>query len=162
MDFGAYLDAGEGVEILIPSRYLTEVPSIGDELEVFVYTDSEDRLVATTDRPFVSVGEFGFLRVADIHPKVGAFLDWGLPKDLLCPFNEQKERMARDKIYLVYVYLDYATKRIVASGKIEKFLGNTYPEYKPRQAVEALVWQRTDIGYKVIVDNLFAGMLYTD
>lgn len=162
VDFGAYLDGGNGVEILIPSRYLTEVPAPGDELEVFVYTDSEDRLVASTDKPALTVGEFGFLRVADIHPKVGAFMDWGLPKDLLCPFNEQKDRMLRDKYYLVYVYLDYATKRIVASAKVEKFLGNTFPEYALRQPVEALVWQRTDIGYKVIIDNLFAGMLYAD
>ncbi len=161
-DFGAYLDGGNGVEILIPSRYLSEPPVPGDVLNVFVYTDSEDRLIATTDKPSLSVGQFGFLRVTDIHPRVGAFLDWGLPKDLLCPFNEQKDKMYKDKVYLVYVYLDYATKRIVASSKIEKFLGNTFPDYRMKDAVEALVWQRTDIGYKVIVDNLFAGMLYAD
>lgn len=162
-DFGAYLDGGNGVEILIPARYLTEVPRPGDELVVFVYTDSEDRLIATTDHPILTVGQFGFLRVKDIHPKVGAFLDWGIPqKDLLCPFNEQKEKMTLGGIYLVYIYLDYATKRVVASSKIEKFLGNTYPDYRVKDEAEALVWQRTDIGYKVIIDNLFSGMLYVD
>lgn len=162
-DFGAYLDGGNGVEILIPSRYLTGVPSPGDELDVFVYNDSEDRLIATTETPAVAVGDFGFLRVSDVNPRMGAFLDWGISgKDLLCPFNEQRDRMIRDGHYLVYAYLDYATKRIVASSKVEKFLGNTFPEYEPHQKVNVLVWQRVDIGYKVIVDNLFAGMLYTD
>lgn len=162
-DFGAYLDGGNGVEILIPARYLAEVPQAGDELDVFVYNDSEDRLIATTDHPIITVGEFGFLRVKDVNPKFGAFLDWGIPqKDLLCPFNEQRERMKTGGIYLVYIYLDYATKRVVASSKIEKFLGNTFPEYQIKDEVKALVWQRTEIGYKVIVDNLFAGMLYVD
>ena len=105
-DFGAYLDGGNGVEILIPSRYLPDVPEIGSEIDVFVYTDSEDRLIATTEHPYIQVGQFGFLRVADIHPRVGAFMDWGLPKDLLCPFNEQRDKMVRDNIYLVYAYLD--------------------------------------------------------
>lgn len=162
-DFGAYLDGGNDVEILIPARYLTGVPQPGDELDVFVYTDSEDRLIATTDHPVLTVGQFGFLRVKDVHPRVGAFLDWGIPqKDLLCPFNEQKEKMVAGGVYLVYVYLDYATKRVVASSKIEKFLGNTFPEYRAKEEVEALVWQRTPIGYKAIIDNLYAGMLYVD
>lgn len=162
-DFGAYLDGGNGVEILIPARYLDGAPAPGDELNVFVYNDSEDRLIATTETPAAKVGEFCFMRVADVHPRMGAFLDWGISgKDLLCPFNEQREKMERNNFYLVYVYLDYATKRIVASSKIEKFLGNTFPEYKIHQKVDALVWQRIEIGYKVIVDNLFAGMLYTD
>ncbi|MDE5900180.1 MAG: GntR family transcriptional regulator [Muribaculaceae bacterium] len=162
-DFGAYLDGGNGVEILIPSRYLSGVPAPGDEIDVFVYNDSEDRLIATTETPAVAVGDFGFLRVVDVNPRMGAFLDWGISgKDLLCPFNEQRDRMMRDKYYLVYAYLDYATKRIVASSKIEKFLGNTFPEYEAHQKVNVLVWQRVDIGYKVIVDNLFAGMLYAD
>lgn len=162
-DFGAYLDGGNGVEILIPARYLDDVPEPGDELNVFVYNDSEDRLIATTEHPTLTVGQFGFLRVKDVNPGIGAFLDWGIPqKDLLCPFNEQKTRMQTGDIYLVYTYLDYATKRIVASSKIEKFLGNTYPDYQIKDEVSALVWQRTDIGYKVIIDNLFSGMLYVD
>lgn len=161
-DFGAYLDAGNGVEILIPARYLTMPPSEGEELDVFVYTDSEDRLIATTEKPFVEVGQFAFLQVVDIHPRVGAFLNWGLAKDLLCPFNEQKNKMVPNGIYCVYAYLDDATKRVVASSKIEKFLGNVYPEYRRHEIVRALVCKRTDIGYMAIVNNLHAGMIYVD
>ena len=161
-DFGAYLEAGNGVDILIPSRYLSGVPQVGDELDVFVYTDSEDRLIATTETPTISVGEFAFMQVLDVHPRVGAFLNWGLTKDLLCPFNEQRDRMIAGHNYLVYAYLDDTTKRVVASSKIEKFLNNTVPEYGTHQRVQIFVYQRTDIGYKVIVDNLFSGMLYSD
>jgi predicted RNA-binding protein (virulence factor B family) len=161
-DFGAYLDAGNGVEILIPARYLSGTPQPGDELDVFVYTDSEDRLIATTETPTIAVGEFAFLQVIDVHPRVGAFLNWGLTKDLLCPFNEQRDRMVKDHKYLVYAYLDDTTKRVVASSKIEKYLNNTVPEYGQHQRVQVLVYQRTEIGYKVIVDNLFSGMLYAD
>lgn len=161
-DFGAYLDAGNGVEILIPARYLTAPPAEGDELDVFVYTDSEDRLIATTEKPLIQVGQFAFLQVLDVNPRVGAFLDWGLLKDLLCPFNEQRERMMKGGVYCVYAYLDDTTKRVVASSKIEKYLGNVYPEYRNHQIVDALVCKRTDIGYMAIVDNLHAGMIYVD
>lgn len=162
-DFGAYLDAGNGIEILLPARYLSEPPAEGDEFDVFIYTDSEDRLIATTDKPFIEVGQFAFLQVIDVNPRVGAFLDWGIvAKDLLCPFSEQRERMVTNGIYCVYAYLDDATKRIVASSKIEKYLGNVYPEYKPHQIVDALVCKRTDIGYMAIVNNLHAGMIYVD
>lgn len=159
VDFGVYLDGGNGVEILLPARYITEPLHPGDEVEVFVYTDSEDRLIATTEKPFITVGEFAFLQVADVN-RIGAFLYWGLPKDLLCPFREQKARMDKGGMYLVYAYLDDTTKRIVASGKIERFLGNTVPEYTYGAKVKALVYQRTEIGYKVIVDNLYHGMIY--
>lgn len=161
-DYGAYLDAGDGQEVLIPSRYLQSVPEIGELLDVFVYTDSEDRPIATTERPLIEVGKFAFLLAKDVNPKIGAFMEWVPSKDLLCPFNEQKTRMNPGAQYLVYAYLDYTTKRVVASSKIEKYLGNVFPDYEPHQAVEALVYQRTDIGYKVIVDNLHNGMLYTD
>lgn len=162
-DFGAYLDAGNGVEILIPARYLTVPPAEGDELDVFVYTDSEDRLIATTEKPFVQVGQFAFLQVVDVNKRVGAFLDWGIPgKHLLCPFNEQRQKMMPGGIYCVYVYLDDVTKRVVASSKIEKYLGNVYPEYRPHQIVQALVCKRTEIGYMAIVNNLHAGMIYVD
>lgn len=161
-DFGAYLDAGNDVEILIPARYLAAPPSEGDELDVFVYTDSEDRLIATTEKPFIQVGQFAFLQVVDVHSRVGAFLNWGLAKDLLCPFNEQKDKMITNGIYCVYAYLDDATKRVVASSKIEKFLGNVYPEFRPHEIVQALICKRTEIGYMVIVNNLHAGMIYVD
>lgn len=161
-DFGAYLDAGNGVEILIPTRYLEGVTEVGDELEVFVYTDSEDRLIATTEKPLIEAGKFGFLWVREVNPKVGAFLEWVPSKDLLCPFSEQRNKMTEGNVYIVYAYLDDTTKRVVASAKIEKFLGNIFPDYQPHQRVEALVYQRTDIGYKVIINNLHAGMLYID
>ncbi len=159
VDFGAYLTDDDDNEVLLPARYVPDDATVGDEIEVFIYTDSEDRPVAVTDHPFATVGEFAFLQVAQVN-KYGAFLDWGVPKHLLVPFSEQRLRMEEGGIYPVYVYLDDVTKRVVASGKLEKFLGNVIPEYRPGQEVKALVWKHTDIGYKVIVDNLFQGMIY--
>ncbi|MCD8393439.1 MAG: S1-like domain-containing RNA-binding protein [Bacteroidales bacterium] len=159
VDFGVYLDGGNGVEILLPAKYIEGSPEVGQELDVFVYTDSEDRLIATTEHPFARVGQFAFLEVVDVN-KVGAFLDWGLSKNILVPFSEQKSRMKEGGVYLVYVYLDNATKRVVATAKIEKYLGNVPAEYRRGQEVDALVWQHTPIGYRVIVDNLHNGMIY--
>lgn len=159
VDFGAYLDGGNNIEILLPSRYINTPLQINDSINVFIYTDSEDRLIATTENPLIKVGEFAYLKAKQIT-QFGAFLDWGLPKDLLVPFREQKERMKEDVKYLVYAYLDDTTKRIVASSKIEKFLGNKIPCYKNGESVNILVYAQTEIGYKVIVDNLFHGMLY--
>lgn len=162
-DFGAYLDGGDGVEILIPSKYLVNVPEIGEELDVFVYTDSEDRLIATTEQPLIQVGQFAFLHAKDSHPRVGTFLDWGLTaKDLLCPFNEQRSKMVVGGVYCVYAYLDDATQRVVASSKIEKFLGNVYPDYRQHEKVNALIVKRTEIGYQAIVNNLHLGLIYYD
>jgi predicted RNA-binding protein (virulence factor B family) len=172
VEFGAYLtDAenkpeGEGKEkgekpqeVLLPNKYVPEGIRPGDELNVFVYTDSEDRIVATTLTPFATVGEFAYLQVNQVN-KVGAFLDWGLEKDLLVPFSEQRSKMMVDGIYLVYVYLDHNTGRVVASAKVEKFLGNVIPEYRRGQQVSALVCGHNEVGYRAIVDNLFWGMIY--
>lgn len=159
VDFGAYLADDDNNQVLLPARYVPETATIGDEIEVFVYTDSEDRIVAVTDRPFAQVGQFAFLQVAQVN-KFGAFLDWGVPKHVLVPFAEQRNRMEQGGIYLVYLYLDDITKRVVASSKVEKFLGNVIPQYRQADKVSALVWQHTPIGYKVIVDNLFQGMIY--
>lgn len=159
VDFGAFLTDGESESILLPSKYIDQSTAVGDEVEVFVYKDSEDRPVAVTEHPFACVGEVAFLQVAAVN-KYGAFLDWGLPKDLLVPFSEQKSRMREGGFYPVYVYLDDETKRVVASAKLEKFIGNTIPDYRPGQKVEALVIQHTEIGYKVVVDNLHWGMIY--
>ena len=159
VDFGLYLATDDGREILIPKRYVPEGTKIGDELNVFVYNDSDDRLIATTEAPFAEVGEFAYLQGRDVNA-TGAFLDWGLPKDLLVPFSQQKARMNRGGIYLVYVYLDDNTKRIAASAKIDKFLGNVLPDYRHGQQVKALVVEHTDIGYRVIVDNRHWGMIY--
>lgn len=159
VDFGAYLADDDKNEVLLPARYVPADAAIGDEIEVFVYTDSEDRIVAVTDHPFAQVGEFAFLQVAEVN-RFGAFLDWGVPKHLLVPFSEQRNRMEAGGIYPVYIYLDHITKRVVASAKLEKFLGNVIPEYRQGDKVSVLVWQHTPIGYKVIVDNLFQGMIY--
>lgn len=159
VDFGAYLDGGEGLEILLPAKYMETPLSPGDEIKVFIYRDSEERLVATTEHPFVQVGEFAYLQVKAVN-RIGAFLDWGVTKQLLVPFSEQKVRLREGMVCLVYVYLDDVTKRIVASAKIEKFLGNKYPDYKVGDKVEALIYKHTDLGYKAIVDNLYHGMIY--
>lgn len=159
VDFGAYLDGGDAREILLPARYIETPLQPGDELEVFIYTDSEDRLIATTEHPFARVGEFAYLQVVAVN-RIGAFLDWGLPKNLLVPFREQKLTMREGCHYLVYVYLDDASKRVAASAKIEKFLGNVIPEYAKGAEVEALVIAHEDPGYRVIVDNLHRGIIY--
>ncbi len=159
VDFGLYLDGGNGVEILLPARYIEQPAKVDDELDVFIYTDSEDRLIATTEKPLAQVGEFAFLEVKDVN-QTGAFLDWGLPKDLLVPYKEQRSRMREGGVYPVYIYLDDVTKRIVATAKLEKYLGNLFPEYKRGDVVKGLVWKQEPIGYKIIVDNLYHGMIY--
>ncbi|MCD8388293.1 MAG: S1-like domain-containing RNA-binding protein [Bacteroidales bacterium] len=162
VDFGAYLEAGDGQEILIPAKFLSPKAQVGDEINVFVYKDSHDRLIATTEKPFAQVGDFVFLQVAEVN-QYGAFLDWGIEaKHLLVPFSEQRDRMHQGGVYLVYIYLDDATKRIVASSKIEKFIGNVVPHYKRGDEVTALPYQHTPIGYKCIVDNLHYGMIYAN
>lgn len=158
-DFGFFLIDSDGNEILLPNRYVTPDMHIDDEIDVFVYKDSEDRIVATTETPKVQVGEFTLLRVVATNA-TGAFLDWGLQKDLLVPFREQKVRMQTGRSYIVYVYVDHNTDRIVASAKIDKFLDNCMPQYKQGDLVEILVVRRTDIGYKVVIDNLHSGVIY--
>lgn len=159
VDFGVYLNGDEDGEILLPKRYVPEGTKPGDILNVFIYLDMEERLVATTLQPYVQVGEFACLEVAWVN-QFGAFLNWGLMKDLFVPFREQKMKMQKGKRYVVYVHLDEESYRIVASAKVEHFLSTEEPDYQPGQEVEVLVWQRTDLGYKVIVENKFSGMLY--
>lgn len=162
VEFGAYLvdaDDPSGKEILMPGKYLDDRMVVGDQVKVFVYPDSEDRLVATTEVPFAQVGEFAFLQVVQVN-RIGAFLDWGLAKNLLCPFSEQKVKMHEGGIYLVYVFLDDASGRVVASARINKFLGNVPAEYRRGQKVSALVYGRNEIGFKAIVDNLHKGLIY--
>lgn len=159
VEFGVYLADDEGNEVLMPARYVEDGVRVGDMVDVFVYTDSEDRPVATTNVPYAKVGEFAFLQVTAVN-RIGAFLDWGLPKDLLVPFSEQNAKMMQGGIYPVYVYLDHESRRVVASARLEKHLGNVYPDYQPGREVECLVIQHTPIGYKTIVDNLHWGMLY--
>ena len=159
LSFGAYLDGGGGKEILLPTRYVPDGAKVGEEVEVFIYHDNEGRLIATTLRPKAVVGEFAFMQVKSVNT-TGAFLDWGLMKDLLVPYKEQKLTMREGKWYLVYVRLDHVTGRIMASARIEKFLNNVPPKYEFNQEVDLLVADDTEIGYKVIVNNLHWGMVY--
>ncbi|MFW5753208.1 MAG: S1 RNA-binding domain-containing protein [Marinilabiliaceae bacterium] len=156
---GFYLDGGTLGNILLPARYTPESKKTGDQIKVFIYLDSEDRLVATTETPFAKVGEFALLRASAIT-QIGAFLDWGLSKDLFVPFREQKQKMKEGQRYLVYVYLDDATKRIAASAKIEKFLDNVSPHFKPGEKVDLTFIEATDIGYKAIINNTHTGLIY--
>ena len=160
VDFGAYLIDEQGNEVLMPRRYLTPDMHLGDMVEVFVYNDSENRPVATTERPLAVVGDTCLMRVKAVDA-VGAFLDWGLAaKDLLVPFREQRVRMQAGRSYIVHVYLDQETNRIVASAKIDRWVNKTKPDYYHRQMVNLLVVQRTDLGYKVLVDNCHWGLIY--
>lgn len=159
VSFGLYLDGGDEGEILLPARYVPQGCRPGDELRVFVYLDNEERLVATTQTPLAQVGEFACLQVAWIN-QYGAFLNWGLMKDLFVPFREQKVRMEVGKRYVVHVHLDEESFRIMASAKVEHFLSKEKPGYEPGQPVYLLVWQKTDLGYKAVVDNRFSGLLY--
>ena len=159
LSFGAYLDGGDGKEILLPTRYVPDGAQVGDEVKAFIYHDNEGRLIATTLHPNAVVGEFAFMQVKSVNT-MGAFLDWGLMKDLLVPYKEQKLTMREGKWYLVYVRLDHVTGRIMASARIEKFLNNISPKYEFNQEVSLLVADDTEIGYKVIVNNLHWGMVY--
>lgn len=159
LDFGVYLDGGNGLEILLPARYVPKNVKPGDEVEVFIYHDNEGRLIATTARPYATVGEFKFMEVKSVN-QIGAFLDWGIMKDLLVPFKEQKAAMQEGRWYLVHVRLDHVTERIMASARIDKFLNNTPPDYDINQEVDILIAEETEIGYKVIVNNNHWGLIY--
>ena len=160
VDFGLYLDGGEAYgEVLIPGRYVPEGTAPGDSLHVFIYMDSEDRIIATTEKPAATVGEFAVLKVVSVN-KVGAFLDWGLPKDVLLPFREQKGKLMEGDEVLVYLYYDKGSRRIAASSRYEKFLGHEQKDFQPLQEVELLIAEKTDMGYKAIIDGSAIGVLY--
>lgn len=161
VDFGVYLDGGEEAgEILLPSRYVPENCQPDDELDVFLYLDQEERLIATTLTPKAQVGDFAYLKVAWVN-QFGAFLDWGLMKDLFVPFREQKMRMQQDKSYIVYVHIDEDSYRIVASAKIDRYLQTPAPDtYQNNDEVDLLIVQKTDLGFKAIVDNKYMGLIY--
>ncbi len=161
VDFGVYLDGGENGEILLPTRYVPEGCKPGDILNVFIYLDMEERLIATTLEPYAQVGEFACLEVAWVN-QFGAFLNWGLMKDLFVPFREQKKKMIKGNKYIVHVHLDEESYRIVASAKVEKFLSKEKATYQRGEEVDILVWQKTDLGYKVIVDNMYSGMIFNN
>ena len=158
LDIGVGLDAGGWGDILVPKRYVPEQCQVGDELEVFIYLDSEDRLIATNQRPKAQAGEFAWLSVVSVS-RIGAFLDWGLPKDLLVPFAEQKAPMEVGKSYLVRVFVD-SSNRLAGSTKIDRFLDDTGLGLKPRQEVRLLIADRTELGIKDIVNHRYWGLLY--
>lgn len=167
VEFGLYLDGGDPEqggwgEILLPKRYLPAEPcNVGEKLTVFVYFDSEDRIIATTDTPKACVGEFAYLRVSDVN-RAGAFLDWGLPKEVLAPYQEQAKPMRQGVFYVVYLYQDPESERITASSKLSRFLDKTPTDtaYNVGQGVNALIMAKTDLGYKAIINHRHTGLFY--
>ncbi len=160
VDFGVYLIDEEGNEVLLPRRYVTDCMPLGARVRVFVYNDSENRPVATTETPTAIVGQTALLKVKAVNA-VGAFMDWGLSaKDLLVPFREQRVDMKAGRSYVVHVYLDRESNRIVASAKLDKFLSHERPDYYHRQRVEVLVVQRNELGFKITVNDSHWGMIY--
>ncbi len=162
LPFGAYLvhpDDEAGEEILLPKRYEPKDLKPGDELEVFIYLDSDDRIIATTETPKACVDSFAFLTVTDVN-KVGAFVDWGLPKDLLIPFSEQPRRMNVGERWVIYVFLDDRKERITGSAKIDHWLKDTSFYLKQGQQVDLMVYAKTGLGFKAIINNDYSGILY--
>ena len=157
---GLYLDGDTHGEILMPNRYVPKGVAMGDRLEVFIYRDSEDRLVATTETPRATVGDVAALKVISINRQVGAFLDWGLAKDLLLPFREQTGHVQVGQDVVVRVYLDEKTQRIVASMKLGRNSALEPPNYRSGQRVEFLITDQTSLGYKALVEGKHPGLLY--
>ncbi|MFA5959184.1 MAG: S1-like domain-containing RNA-binding protein [Tatlockia sp.] len=156
--FGLYLEAAEYREILLPKKYVPEGTTLHDLLDVFVYFDSEDKIIATTQKPLAELGQCAFLQVVDVN-RYGAFLNWGLDKDLLVPKPEQHRPLMKDKSYLVYLKLD-EQGRIIASSKLDHFLNRFAPHFKPGDEVELLVAERTPLGTKVIVNGAYWGLIH--
>ncbi len=161
-DFGFFLEAGELGLVLLPRKHALKGLSVDDTIEVFLYLDSEDRPIATTQKPKAKVGEFAYLKVL-AKTEVGFFLDWGLDKDLMVPFSEQHRPMEVGQSYLVYLYLDKIDDRITASSKIDKFLDDDKPhEFQAKQAVSLIIANSTELGFKAIVNHSHWGVLYKD
>ena len=158
---GVFLDAENLGEILLPRRELPKEWAVGGQVDVFIYLDSEDRLVATLKKPRLMPGEFGKLTCIALTP-VGAFLDWGLPKDLLVPFREQKTRMEVGKNYLVKVMVDEESRRIVATTRIARHIDKTTVDYASGDEVELTVYGKTPMGYKAIVNNAHTGLIFAN
>ena len=159
VDFGVYLDGGEHDTILLPQRYVPDECEIGDWLDVFLYFDSEDLLIATTETPKVQVGRCELLKVIDIN-NAGAFMDWGLPKDLLVPYSEQQKPMEVGYSYVVYVFHDQESDRIAASTRLQDHLAEESVWMKPKQAVDLLIAGRTDLGYKAVINDQYLGLIF--
>lgn len=158
-DFGIYLDGGDLGEILMPLKYVPKGTEVGDSVSCFVYYDSADRLIATTEKPLADVGQFAVLTCAEIS-KYGAFMNWGLLKDLLVPHREQRGTMSEGKRYIVYVYLDPVSKRIAGSTRFEKYLNKSKAEFEEGQEVDIMVARSTELGIICIINKTHTGLLY--
>lgn len=158
---GLYIADEEGNEVLLPNRYVPENFKIWDKIEVFVYLDNEERPVATTDKPYVQLNDFAVLRCNQVND-FGAFLDWGLVKELFCPFKEQAFKMKPGGWYLVYCYIDEKTNRLVASSKTNRFLDNKELTVKEFDEVDLIVSHPSEIGMNVIVNKVHNGLIYKD
>lgn len=161
LDQGAYLVDEEENDVLLPNKYMVENAQVDDEVEVFVYNDSEDRLIATNLTPKFTLNEFAFLQVKDVN-RFGAFLDWGLEKEILVPFSEQNQRMEIDRWYIVRLLLDEKTNRLVASNKLNKFIETDHITVEEGEEVDLLVSEKTDLGYKVIIEDVHQGLVYAN
>lgn len=158
-DNGYYLIDGEDNEVLLPNAYIDNSWKLEDEIEVFIFTDSEDRLTATTVTPKILLDEFALLEVVDVN-RFGAFLDWGLPKNLFVPFKEQTHKMVKGNKYVVTMFLDYETERLVASSKIDSFLEKDDIDLQENQVVNIIPYKVTELGYNVVINNLYKGLVY--
>ena len=159
VDHGIYLDGKHLGEILMPKRYVPDNCRVGESIEAFIYLDSADLLIATTEKPYVMVGECAYLKVVDVN-QAGAFLDWGLPKDLLVPYSEQISPLKIGQSYTVLVYLDENTNRIAATQKLDTYLSEEAQYFKPEQVVDLLIFGKTELGYKAVINNTHIGLIY--
>ncbi len=158
---GAYLEDREGNDVLLPTKYVPPNIKVGAELEVFVYRDSEDRMIATTLKPHIEINQFGYLRVKDVN-KFGAFLDWGIEKDLMVPFREQIGKMQKGSSYLVYLYLDSKTKRLVATQKVQSRFESAEIDLKVGEEVNLLIAGDTELGINVVINNRYKGLVFSN
>ncbi len=158
-DNGFYLEDNENNEVLLPNAYVDENLSIGDEIEVFIYRDSEDRIVATTLKPYVQLEEFAFLQVKEVN-KYGAFMAWGLLKDLMVPFAEQPEKMEEGEWYLVFLLKDEQTQRLIGSAGVNEFVYSDEIDVKMGDEVDLLLYKMTELGMNCIVNNMYKGLIF--
>ncbi|MDO9185290.1 MAG: S1-like domain-containing RNA-binding protein [Bacteroidia bacterium] len=158
LDFGIYLKDGD-TEILMPTKWVPQDTKIGDKLNVFVFRDSDDRLIATTVEPYATANTFAFLEAKQVN-QVGAFLDWGMDKDLLVPFREQSQRLEPGRSYVVFVYVDEETNRLTASTKLNRYIENTNIELRDGDVVDLLIYSETDLGFNAIINNRYSGLIY--
>ncbi len=158
-DNGYYLTDNDGNEVLLPNAYVADDLKIGDEIEVFVYKDSEDRIVATTLKPYVQFEEFAYLKVKEVND-YGAFMDWGLPKDLMVPFAEQTEKMKEENWYLIFLLEDEQTERLIGSSKVNEFTFTTEIDVNTGDEVDLLLYNMTELGMNAIVNNMYKGLIF--